>query len=314
MIVMLSSKTIIDFSISVKCILIDFLVIEFYIFKIIVSFFASLIKDYALSTPITLILVGFLITKRISNEQLEINERNNQEEILQKYLDDIEKLILDNKLNDDDDNNQARVIAQVKTLTVLRRLTSQLGNDKAIILQFLYDAELIVSQDDCDGLSQDSKLNLESCDFTKVDLQNAFFKGLSLVNVDFKKSNFTNSYFVKSNFLASNFSEANLQNTNFESSYLIAVFFIKTNLKNANFQNTNLTDVKLEGANIEGANFYQSESLGIKDLKLAKNWKKAIFTEAEWDINKRKWIAKDKATNEAKIQEIRNLIEGIVTF
>ena len=44
-----------------------------------------------------------------------------------------------------------------------------------------------------------------------------------------------------------------------------------------------------------------------KQLKSAENWEKAIYTEAEFNFIRGEWTPKDKAANEAKIQEIRDL-------
>ena len=75
-----------------------------------------------------------------------------------------------------------------------------------------------------------------------------------------------------------------------------------------------MKEVYFSETNLEGVYLYQTECLDIKQLKLVKNWEKAIYTEAEFDGFKLKWIPKDKKANEAKIQEIKDSTQGIVQF
>ncbi|MGK7878481.1 MAG: pentapeptide repeat-containing protein [Crocosphaera sp.] len=270
-----------------KCFLIDNLIIIVYVLKRIGYYFDWIIIHYNLTTPIALILVALLVTKKNSDKQLAINQQNNQEEILEKYLESIGELLL----NDDDQDNRAMNIARFKTLTVLRRLTFKPERDKAIILKFLYDTELIKIQDyNC----KTSKLELAFCDFQKANLIAANLEGANLNRVDFEGASL-----VAANLIAANFEGGSLKGAN-----LLA----------ANLNRANLKRVILEGTNLEEAYLYQTNELNIKELKSAKNWEKAVYTKGELNYDNYEWVPVDKEENEAKIQEIRDSTEGIVQF
>lgn len=282
--------------------------------------------------PTATLLVGFGVTLLVNYQQIQINQKNreqdleisqqnNEEEILQKYLEGIETLLLKYNLDDFNQDNQARNIARFKTLTVLRRLTFKPERHKSIILQFLYDAELITILRNQKTIS---KLNLNSCDFQKANLEGANLEGANLGGVNFQGVNFIEATLIGASLrganlqgaylLGVNFLLANLIGTNFQGAYLGAAYFRDADLRRANLQEAYLEATKLQGANLQEAYLYQTTYLDIKQLKLAKNWEKAIYAEAEFDYQLLQWIPKDKATNEAKIEEIRNLTEGIVQF
>ncbi len=271
------------------------------------------------------------ISQKNREQDLEISRENNEEEILQKYLDGIEKLLLINNLDNGNDNNPARNIARFKTLTVLRRLTLKPEVHKTIILQFLYDANLIFIPE---GRNRVSKLSLASCNFQKVNLYAVKLKKAYLNGVDFFRANFSNAILEEATLIGANLQEANLIQAN-----LIQANLTRANLARANFSNATLlganlffadlvgadlffadlvgADLKgatLYQANLYGANLYRTNSLDITQLKLAKNWEKAIYTPAQWDYGKFRLILKDEKANKAKIEEIRNLTEGTVTF
>ncbi len=125
-----------------------------------------------------------------------------------------------------------------------------------------------------------------------------------VINADFRGANLTqanlNGAFLRmADFSGTNLEKANLAGADFLGTNFTAVFFIKVNL----------TETELIGSNL-----YQATFSDIKELKLARNWEKAIYTEAQWDYDNKQWIPKDKAANEAKIQKIRDSDGGTVKF
>jgi hypothetical protein len=77
--------------------------------------------------------------KRAQTER-EIAEDSQQEATLQEYINKMSELLLDEELCEPTAKEEARKVARVRTLTVLPRLN---GRRKAIVLRFLYEAQLI---------------------------------------------------------------------------------------------------------------------------------------------------------------------------
>lgn len=80
---------------------------------------------------------------------------------------------------------------------------------------------------------------------------------------------------------------------------------LKTKLKGANFTKANLRDVNFKGVDLEGTYLYQVQHLNNKQLKLAKNWDKAIYTKGKFNQKKLQWFAINSKANEKKIREIK---------
>ncbi|MEL4894899.1 pentapeptide repeat-containing protein [Crocosphaera sp. Alani8] len=259
------------------------------------------------------------ITKRISDKTLEINEKNHQDEILENYLESMEKLLLDYKLSNDDGDNQARNVARFKTLTVLRRLTSNPEQDKSIILKFLRDTELIQFKNND---HETSKLRLAFCDFQKanlggIELEIANLIAVNFIGASFKKANLRGSVLIAADLRKTDFTKADLRKVDLSGSVLLRANLKEAdlrdaNLKIANLKEANFKEANLTRTNLEGAYLYRAKCLNIKDLKSAKNWEKAIFTRAKLDKDKFQWIVEDKENNELQVEIIRNSTSGIV--
>lgn len=187
--------------------------------KIIFNF----IVYYNLATPITLTTIAFFVTKKIDDRKFEINVQNNQEEILEKYLENIERLLLyENK-----SETMIVSIVEFRTLTVLRRLKSL--DDKSIILKFLYHTGLISYEKNRNNIF----LYLGLCDFQ---------------NVKLKKTNLQGIYLQEANLKGANLEEANLQGAK---------------LKGANLQKANLKQANLLGADLFEANLPDIKQLKL---------------------------------------------------
>src|SRR6266480_2550183 len=80
------------------------------------------------------------ITEKQKETEQEISRDNQMETALQEYINKMSELLLDEELCKPTAKEEARKIARVRTLTVLPRLN---GRRKGIVLQFLYEAQLI---------------------------------------------------------------------------------------------------------------------------------------------------------------------------
>ncbi|MDJ0660732.1 MAG: pentapeptide repeat-containing protein [Crocosphaera sp.] len=247
----------------------------------------SSMVNHSLAQAIVTLLVGFGVILAINYQQgqisqknrkqnLEISQANNEEELLQKYLDGIETLILDYRLNDDNVDNQARNVARFKTLTVLRRLTFKPERNKAVILQFLYDTKLIIIQN---SHNKSSKLNLLSCDFQKanligINLSRANLSGADLSEADLRKANL-----IQAELSQANFSAANLNETSLVQADLCGANLRGANLGEADLYQASLTGAKLSTANLSQADLTQAD-LSQADLRGA-NLRGADLTQAD---------------------------------
>ena len=160
----------------------------------------------ALAIPLVVVLatIGFgswqaqLADMQHQND-LKIADDQQQEATLKAYLDDMTTLLLDKKLGspakaDKAASDEAAVAARAKTLIALRRLTDPLR--KAIVVQFLYEAQLIgyLSCEVLVGCSKVVKLvgsiidlhgaDLRGADLHDADLRGAFLRGADLQYAD----------------------------------------------------------------------------------------------------------------------------------
>ncbi|MGK7958734.1 MAG: pentapeptide repeat-containing protein [Crocosphaera sp.] len=303
----------VSFLTFIFCILLIFI----FIFLIRIVFFIEISTLY---TPLALIFIAIFITKRNNDKDFEINKQNRQEEILEKYLDSMERLLL----NDNNDYEKMVKIARFKTLTVLRRLTLNPEYDKSIVLRFLYDTNLIVIKTQEDD-NRNANLNLSLCDFENVNLLQVNLTGANLLRINLYNANLKRAHLDYSHLYGANLKEACLYEAHFYKANLTGadltgadltgadlrnVNLEQANLRNTNCYGANFRDANLEGANLEGANLYQA-NVHSTQLKSANNWSKAVYTKPSADIvidlsgNICLWDPKNKEKNEEKIQEIK---------
>ncbi|MEP1080139.1 pentapeptide repeat-containing protein [Leptolyngbya sp. PL-A3] len=105
-----------------------------------------------------------------------------------------------------------------------------------------------------------------------------------LREVAFFDSDHSNTYFHGSDLRKSNFSGTNLKNCEFRKSTLCETNLEQANLSNANLVEANLKEAKLQGCNLQGADLQDADLTGAKGLtveqvKAAKNWQKAIYSD-----------------------------------
>lgn len=271
--------------------------------------------------PLSFILTAILIQKAIADEQLKTNQENLQKEILEKYLESLEKLLLNDNIN----YPQAMKIVRFKTLTILTRLTFNSEHDKAIILKVLYHTGLIKSEN-----NKPSKLNLESCDFQEINLCGEFLAQIDLHQTILNKANFHNAILSQSILYGASFSKTNLNGASLNGASLMGTNFVETNFIEANFSHADLSQTNFNRVNLNGANFYGADlfranlcganlngaylngarlteaKFSNNQIKLTKYWEEAVYTEAEWNQFHRKWVPIDEKINKAKIKEIRD--------
>src|SRR6266702_1228396 len=181
--------------------------------------------------PIALALVAIWFNRNERKNEQKIASDNRQEAALQAYLDRLSELLMKEGLRTSKPEDEVRIAARARTLTILRQLDEL---RKADVIKFLYESDLIsVDADKC------------VIDLAGANLREAFFflAKLSRVNLIGVELDFAE-------FSVIDLSEANLTEAN-----LVGVEFFETDLNKATLCNANLCYAKLDEAELSEANF-----------------------------------------------------------
>jgi len=171
--------------------------------------------------PLVLAFGVFFLNRSEKNTEREIAKNKQQEEMLQTYIDRMSELLLKEKIltGEEDNFKEARNVANIRTLTALRVLDR---NRKALLIKFLYDAELIKGDNPIIDLRGS---NLTNANFTLAEL-----KGVNLREVRMWDAVLR---------------DAKLAGANLQGSYLWRV-----NMKDADLTNVDLSNADLSGAKV----------------------------------------------------------------
>jgi len=159
--------------------------------------------------------------------ELEVENQRAQDEALQAYLDQISRLLLDKQqpLLRTQEGKEARTVARARTLTALTRLD---GSRKRSVLQFLYEARLVIK------------------DRVVVDLKGADLSGAHLSAAELSTVNL---------------SEAALSEAYLNAADLRGIDMSEAALSGADLREAILSETNLSGANLEGAIGIANEEL-----------------------------------------------------
>jgi uncharacterized protein YjbI with pentapeptide repeats len=194
-----------------------------------------------------------------------------REETLQSYLHEIEKLLLNDELQQKAEENPNSVVvdvAQMETLTALRTLDA---NRRGVILQFFWDAELaefILVKSSLKGLDlSGNKLadfNLSDSHLSEAILERADLRGANLAGADLRGANLAGANLDEANLSAADLSGADLSGTTLSGAILRGAEIDNTTqiddkwrlvweIVNQGAQGRELSGKDLEGANLSGA-------------------------------------------------------------
>lgn len=210
--------------------------------------------------PVALGLGAFFLNKAQSqNEQL-IASIEQQELLLQSYIDAMTALILDKNLCETKDQD-IRNLARSRTLTVLKALdtSNQDGNNRrrASLIRFLYEMKLIVGEDPV--------ISLEKANFEMAYMRAHDLRGANLQKVDFYRADLRDADLTGANLEGAYLVEAKLQGANFDGANLS-----KATLKNACYGRYVSTETKWPEGFIPGAELIE------QDIKKSRDWSKNI--------------------------------------
>jgi uncharacterized protein YjbI with pentapeptide repeats len=261
--------------------------------------------------PIVLSFGAFLLTRAEKNHERKLETQRRQTNIqiahdremvdrelekdrleqksLDQYFDVLSELLLEHKLRESNIDDEVRTIARTRTLTILLDLN---GKRKGLLIQFLYEANLIAGRNPI--------IDMSYSDLSELQLPYSHLDHISLPKSNLRNSNL---YFAKlqgANFYHSDLDEANLRWADLRNADLrcglietkLGVAKLQgANLERANLNGADLTNSKLDGASFRSANLkYKNPSLGdiepnniqYADLSLA-DIRNCDFTDAKID-------------------------------
>jgi hypothetical protein len=212
-----------------------------------------------LIVPAVLAVGGVLFAWAQNSNTQQVEEQRAQDTALQAYLDQMSQLILQGDLSDPQGDELGQEVARTRTLAVLRRLD---GDRKGIVLQFLYESDLI------DGEPPD--VNLADADLTEAELtgwatnigiirgkgsvgvgREDIINEIELQGADLSEADLRGAALVQANLNEANLRGADLREANL--SY--------TDLSGADLSHAALSSATLECANLQGAKGVSEEQL-----------------------------------------------------
>ena len=290
------------------------------VFKQLMIFFWKVLpkSDWVklLAAPVVLSIAGAWITARFQEE-------NRQNETINKYFEQVEKLVVDQGIDLLRLDNPIRPIIKGKSVAVLRSIDLK---RKEIIIGFLLEFNLLNYQKDGISLSYFDLsginlsgfkligINLEKTSLFKANLQGTDLRGANLGMANLQQAdllwanlqqarlwrvNLRNAFLWGVNFQNANLLDAKLQDANLrwvklQNADLTSAKLQNANLENANLQNANLYAAKLQNANLENANLQNAilieiEDLTAKQIKSTCFWDRVIY-KGEWNEEEKAWV------------------------
>jgi uncharacterized protein YjbI with pentapeptide repeats len=175
-------------------------------------------------------------------------DHRREEDVLQAYLDQMWKLLLDKDLlstSKANSNSEALTAARVSTLTTLERIHHN-PDKKGIIVKFLGECSLLEKQDTVVILEG---ANLGRANLHEVDLSRA----------NLSRANLSDANLIGANLIGAILSDANLSDANLNDAILSDTLLFNADLSDADLSGAtlaggaHLNDAILSGANLSGA-------------------------------------------------------------
>lgn len=241
-----------------------------------------------LIVPLILLVLGFgftywqnLTSTQVSTEQsltnIQIAEDQQQDTILQTYLDKMSDLITNDHLKDPKRGGDARSIAQARTLTVLLGLNNIVPNQdnkapknqirKGMLVEFLYTDGLINGQQ--------AILNLNGADLSQVWLEHANLPGINLSGANLRGADLSGANLRGADLSSADLSCvdqshaksscANLSHADLNHANVSKAILSYADLKQDNLTYADFTGAQLDFADLEYAALIQAK-LPLADL------------------------------------------------
>jgi Pentapeptide repeats (8 copies) len=173
-----------------------------------------------------------------------------QNDALQKYLDQMGRLLAEEGLRSSEKDSDVRVSARSQTLTVLQRL----GPDrKQKLLRYLYESHLIGKDDPI--------VSLAGSDLSEADLRRADLSETNLREANLSEANLREADLSKADLSEANLSEANLRGASLSGADLSKADLTEAGLRGANLRKTDLSEANLREADLNEAQGVTNEEL-----------------------------------------------------
>ncbi|MDY7008407.1 MAG: pentapeptide repeat-containing protein [Cyanobacteriota bacterium] len=200
--------------------------------------------------PVFIGLIASFITYDLEQIQEQIADKRLHEQIWENYLKEIREILVDrpNINNTDTDTFDYLDLIRANTLAVSIRLEDN-RILKGLLLQFLYDTELIRCREldaDCNRIVSLDGVNLENAQLMNANLENAKLSGTNFTNVKL-----TNSTLVEADLSYAKLVGAELRNANLNQANLSFATLNNADLRGADLSQANLTNANLSGAKMD---------------------------------------------------------------
>jgi len=214
--------------------------------------------------PLVLAVGVLYFNSMQSVREQEILADNQQEEVLQSYLDDMGSLLLDTNLawvydgTDESLDTPLVDVAQTKTVTALRRLDKE---RRDIVLQFLRDSGL--GDFILIGASMPGA-DLRSNELYSLYLSSATLYDADLREADLSEADLSGANLFEANLRGAYLLDADLSGASLSRTDLSGAILVGADLSEADLSDTDLSEANLFEANLRGASFW-----GEVDLRWA---------------------------------------------
>jgi uncharacterized protein YjbI with pentapeptide repeats len=267
-----------------------------------------------LIVPLALAVIGFWFAMQQNARQQAIEDQRakaerklererTQNAELQAYLDQMTNLLLERNLRESEADSEVRLLAQARTLTVLRAIDT---GGKTEVMRFLVDVDLVQRIEGRDPLIEldgtdiegvklgdptpylvDAGANLRGADLGRADLREAYLLGVNLADAHLNGANLSDADLRSVNLSDADLRSVNLSRANLSGANLSGAVLgppgIRANLEEAILVTADLSDADLRYIDLSDANLHRT-ILSDADLSGAKlsgaNLKGAILDEA----------------------------------
>jgi uncharacterized protein YjbI with pentapeptide repeats len=218
-----------------------------------------------LIVPLALAVIGFWfafqqdarqheIEDKRAQAERELEEERTQAAALQTYLDHMTNLLLERNLRESGKGSEVRMLAQARTLAVLRGADA---SRKTQVMTFLIDLALVQRVDGKDPLIELTGADLDGVNLgdpspSLVDVK-ADLSGADLGLADLREAYLLGVIFADANLRGANLSDAALSFATLSDADLREVNLSRANLSWANLERANLETANLSGAILKGA-------------------------------------------------------------
>ncbi len=187
--------------------------------------------------PVVLAIGAFIFNFAISRNEQKIALDNQRANLLQTYLDRMSELISEKNLRSSQDNDEVRILARARTLTVLTQLD---GKRKGNLIQFLSESQLI------------NIIDLSGADLSGANLQTAHLTNAKLIHANLSNTYLRYATLDFANLSVADLRKADLRDTTLYKTDMAYANLSDVDLRNADLQNVQLTQAKLTNVNLLG--------------------------------------------------------------